>query len=103
FFREIVALKTREFDPEKESRALQGQVICIELNPRSHLHKTVGNSSICGKFMGLNKGKSQTRVLSDDNKMYEAREAAFSFRLAYPDADHFVDVSLLDMVNIEPF
>ncbi len=103
FFKEVLSVKTREFDPDKELAGLNNQVVCIDLNPKSYLVQKFGNHTICGKFLGLNKGKAMTRILSDDNTHYEDKEAAFSFRLAYPDADHFTDVSLLDLVNLEPF
>ena len=103
FFNEVVDAKTRDYDPDGKLNELVGKVICVELSPQSHLREKYGADTICGQFLHLNKGKAQTLVKSEVDGHYEVREAAFSFRIAYPDAEHFVDVSLLDLVNIEPF
>ena len=103
FFNEVLAVKTREFDPDKQLMALKDQVVCVDLNADSHLVKKFGHHTICGKFLGLNKGKAMTEMLSEDGTRYEPREAAFSFKMAYPDGEHTTDVSLIDLVNLEHF
>jgi hypothetical protein len=103
FFNEVLAVKTREFDPDQQLASLQEQVVCVDLNPSSHLVQKLGNTTICGKFLGLNKGKAMTEMLSEDGTRFESREAAFSFKLAYPDGEHTTDVSLMDLVNLELF
>jgi hypothetical protein len=103
FFKEVLAVKTREFDPDSQLKCLIGQVVCVDLNADSHLVKKFGHSTICGKFLSLNKGKATTEMLSEDGTRYEQREAAFSFKLAYPDGEHTTDVSLIDLVNLELF
>ncbi len=103
FFKEILAAKTKDYDPDKQLEVLNDQVVCVELNPKSKLIKNLGTSSICGKFLGMNKGKAIASILNDEGNVYEEKEAAFSFCLAYPDADSSVQISLLDLVNLEPF
>ena len=103
FFKEVLRAKTNDYDPDTKLNELLGEVVCVELNPQSHLREQFGCETICGKFINLNSGKAVTRIRSEESGQYEEKEAAFSFRLAYPDAEHFVDVSLLDLVNIEPF
>ena len=102
FFKEVMAVKERQFDPDEQLEKMQGQVVCVDLHPKSHLAAKYG-TTICGKFLGLNVGKAVTQLLSEDGSKYNTREAAFSFKLAYPDGEHSVDVSLLDLVNLEPF
>lgn len=103
FFKEILAVKQRDYDPDARLAELRDQVVCIDLHPRSHLIEKYNTKTICGKFLGLNLGKAKTHMLANDNVSYEEQEAAFSFRIAYPDADHMINVSLLDLINLEPF
>jgi hypothetical protein len=103
FFREVRAVKVREYDPDQQLRKMQGEVMCIDLHPKSQLVETLRTTTLCGQFLGLNKGKAFAMMRKDNDEGYEEREAAFSFRLAYPDAGHTVDISLLDLVNMEPF
>lgn len=102
FFREVIEAKKRDYDPDDQLRQLEGNVVCVELNPSSHLVNQFGSNTICGKYLGLNNGKAFTRLYTEEHG-YQEKEAAFSFRISYPDAEHEVNISLLDLVNLELF
>lgn len=102
YFVETLSELEKDYTPDTDLKKLEATLICIDLNPESHLYLIFGKC-MCGFYLGLEEEPATTRLRNKKTGGYEDRESLIVMKIGYPDPSSIVKVTFHDLNEISTF
>ncbi len=90
------------YTPDKDLNKLKNTLICLDINPESHLYLEHGKS-ICGIYIDMMKEPILTRLRNKETGEYEEKECTIVISLGYPNLENPIRLTFLDTIGMNRF